>query len=48
MQFFIPDKVGAGELCQIAIYTVITLQNMQFQVGIYPEKIQLDQVQNGR
>ena len=28
-------------------YTVTIKQNVRFQVGIYPEKCQLDQIQNG-
>ena len=29
-------------------YSITTEQNVQFQAGIYHEKIQLDQIQNGR
>ena len=29
-------------------YTITIKQNVQFQVGIYHDKFQLDQIQNGR
>ena len=38
-----------GELCQIARPSGATMkQNVRFQVGIFTEKSQLNQLQNGR